>query len=112
MKVNLYSTFREHAGIAHFELELQPGATAGWAIGELLKRYPALEKLWLDAKGDLHGHVHVCINQVDIHSLPKGLDTIVEPQDTLDIFPPVTGGQENSGSRLALTLSGLHWSSD
>jgi MoaD family protein len=92
MKVNLYSTFREHAGAAHIELEPEQDATAGWAIRELLRRYPALAKLWLDSNGDLHGHVQVCINQTDIQSLPDGLDTLLQPQDTLDIFPPVTGG--------------------
>ena len=92
MKVNLYSTFREHAGAAHIELELEPGATAAWAINELLKSYPVLERLWLDKSGNLLGHVHICINQVDVQSLINGLDTLLKPQDTLDIFPPVTGG--------------------
>ncbi len=46
----------------------------------------------LDDDGQLYGHVHVFVNGRDVPLLEKRTETILQPTDKVDIFPPVGGG--------------------
>lgn len=92
MKINLYSTFREHAGVKTIEVALPEKASVRWVIQRILETHPALRRLWLDKNNQLHGHVHIGLNQVDIMAYPDQMETIVGDKDVLDFFPPITGG--------------------
>lgn len=92
VKINLYATFRLIAGIKYFELDLPPGVPVLSAIHQIVERYPVLRPHWLNEAGELHAHVHVFVNGHDIQTLPAGLDTRLQADDTLDFFPPVAGG--------------------
>ena len=92
MKVKFFSTFREHAGVSTIDLNLNEQISIKQVIGILLDSYPSLQRIWLNESGELHGHVHITINQVDVMAKPDGLDTLVGQNDQLDFFPPITGG--------------------
>jgi molybdopterin converting factor small subunit len=45
------------------------------------------------APGELNEFIHVFVNGRETRYLPQGLDTPLQPQDALDVFPPVGGGE-------------------
>ncbi|MEM5775909.1 MAG: ubiquitin-like small modifier protein 1 [Anaerolineaceae bacterium] len=92
MRINLYASFREHAGVKQFDLPVSSATTVHDAIHQIIRLYPALQNAWMDQNGELHAHVQVSLNQVDIFALPDGLSTPVQNSDTLDFFPPIHGG--------------------
>ena len=92
MQVNLYASFRERAGIRKFEMPVTLETTVQSMIHQILEKYPQLIPLWLDKLGELHGHVHISLNQVDVMALPDRLETKVQESDILDFYPPITGG--------------------
>jgi len=46
----------------------------------------------LDADGNLYSHVHFFVNGRDACYLDNGMDTVIQADDILNIFPPVGGG--------------------
>jgi len=58
------------------------------ALSALLEAHPDLRERVLDDEGALRGDVNVLRNGERI----EGLDTAVEADDELALFPPVTGG--------------------
>ncbi|HEY3829379.1 MAG TPA: MoaD/ThiS family protein [Solirubrobacteraceae bacterium] len=80
VRVRLFAILREHAGIDHIELRLEPRATVADAlaalshmppIGELLSRIP----------------VHMAVNRD--YAAP---DTVLSADDELALIPPLSGG--------------------
>ena len=61
-------------------------------IEEMVKRYPDLKREMLDQGGNLQSHIHIYVNGRDSTFLDGSLDSILEPDDTISIFPPVGGG--------------------
>jgi molybdopterin converting factor small subunit len=92
MQVNLYASFRLHAGLKSFTLDLPDGSTVRQAVLKIVNLYPPLGKDWLDSHGSLHAHVHIIVDGNDISTLPDGYDTRLFAGSELDFFPPVAGG--------------------
>jgi sulfur-carrier protein len=94
VRVILYATLRAAVGsrIVDLGLEIGQGSTVWDAVHALIARYPVLRPELLDGDGQLWRHVHVMVNGRDAPYLERGLDTPLEPDDTLDVFPPVGGG--------------------
>ena len=92
MKVNLYATLRHIVGQKTVELDLSPGTTVRQVVQAVVDHFPALRPQLLDEQGELYGHIHVFINGRDAHYLDDLLETQIQPDDTVDIFPPVGGG--------------------
>lgn len=92
MKINFYATLRQVVGSKTVDLDIPIGATVHQLLDEIIKAYPALKRDLFDEKGDLYGHVHVLINGRDAPFLDKGLDTIINQDDTINIFPAIGGG--------------------
>lgn len=92
MNVNLYATFRLLAKVKSFPLNLPAGTTAMQAVQRIVELHPVLRSHWLNEAGELHAHVHMFINGHEVLTLPQGVDTPLQPADTLDFFPPVAGG--------------------
>lgn len=88
MRVNLYATFRDVAGVKHLELD---GATVGEVLEKLLALHPEMQGELFEAPGVLSERVSVFVNGRDVRYL-QGLATPVGPDDVLDLFPPVAGG--------------------
>jgi len=92
MRINFYSSFRENAGVKSIDLPLVGVTTVMDIISSILRQYPGLKRLWLDENEELHGHVHISVNKVDVLALPDQLGTVVGEKDELDFYPPITGG--------------------
>jgi len=92
MKVNFYATLRPIVGGKTVEVEFAEGITLRQILQQLITRFPPLRTELFDENDNLFGHVHVFLNGRDVAFLPDKLDTQLEPQDAVNIFPPVGGG--------------------
>ncbi len=92
MNVRFYATYRALVGAKNVEFLVPEGASVRGLLSEIIRRYPPLGPELLDEKGELHRHVHVFINGRDTYYLPQNMETVLDAQDTVDIFPPVAGG--------------------
>jgi MoaD family protein len=92
MIVNFYANFRSLVGGKSVPVDLPAGSRMREVLAALVERFPALQEHLLDESGGLLSHVHVFVNGRDILYLDQGLETILQPDDKLDIFPPVGGG--------------------
>jgi molybdopterin converting factor small subunit len=70
-------------------------AAAGGNVGEVLRSlaesHPATQGQLFGEGGELNRYVNVYLNDEDVRVL-EGLDTAVEPGDTLVILPAMAGG--------------------
>ncbi|MCE9645633.1 MAG: MoaD/ThiS family protein [Chloroflexi bacterium] len=92
MKVNFYATLRPIVGRKTVELNLPPGTTAIQLVLMFVKDYPAMRKELLDASEQFLPHMKFFINGREAVYLPDKFDTVIQPDDKVDIFPPVGGG--------------------
>jgi len=92
MKIQLYATFRLAAGVKTIRLDLPTGNDVSQALAAAVEVHPVLRLHWLNDSGEIHAHVHCLLNGNDVSSLPLQWQTPLQPEDTLDIFPPVAGG--------------------
>jgi len=92
MQINLYATFRLAAGVKTIRLDLPAGINVSQALAAAVEEHPVLRLHWLNDNGEIHAHVHCLLNGNDVSSLPLQWQTPLQPEDTLDIFPPVAGG--------------------
>lgn len=92
MEVNFYATLRAIIGIKTIEVPLGEKMTAIELVDQITKKYPALRDELLDAENRFHRHMKLFINGREAVYLPDEFDTIIKPNDKIDIFPPVGGG--------------------
>lgn len=92
MKVNFYATYRLITGQKTVEFELPVGSTIRDLVNQILKQYPDFNGQLLDENGSLFRHIHVFVNGRDTYYLPDDLETVLEQDENIDIFPPVAGG--------------------
>lgn len=92
MKINFYATLRPIVGGKTIEVPEAAGNTVLHLIESLVVRFPALRPELYKTETELWPHVHFFVNGRDACYLPDGLDTIIKPADTINIFPPVGGG--------------------
>jgi molybdopterin synthase sulfur carrier subunit len=92
MKVNFYATLRPIVGQKTVEVDIPDGATVGQLIAALVDAYPALRHEILDPAGNLHGHIKVFVNGRDMTYLEHQTNTVLHPDDVINVFPPVGGG--------------------
>jgi len=95
--VRLYAGLREAAGQRDFEVDLPAGAVIGEMLKRLITLRPKLAGKLLDENGSVPRYVAVFVNGRDIRHL-NGLETPVQPQDEIAIFPPVAGGNLSTDS--------------
>ena len=92
MKVNFYATLRQIVGQKSADINLESGSSVQNLLDKILELYPPLRRELLDEQGQLYPHVHIFVNGRDAPYLDKGMQTILQPEDKLDIFPAVGGG--------------------
>jgi sulfur-carrier protein len=92
MIVNYYAMLRQVVGKRQVEFLLPPGSTLRQLVEEMVKQYPGLKAKMLDPQGNLYSHIHIYINGRDSTLLDASLDHVLEPDDTIAVFPPVGGG--------------------
>jgi len=92
MKVNFYATLRPIVGQKTVELNLPAGTTAIQLVRMFVNDYPPMRKELLDANENFLPHMKFFINGREAVYLPDKFETVIQPDDKVDIFPPVGGG--------------------
>ncbi len=92
MRINFYATFRQIVGGKTVDLSVPDEITVQQLLDHIILRYPALRRELFDERGGLYPHVHVLIEGRDVQYLKDGLQTLLSPADSINIFPPVAGG--------------------
>ncbi|ESS10514.1 MAG: ubiquitin-like small archaeal modifier protein (SAMP) [uncultured archaeon A07HR60] len=94
MQWKLFADLSEIAGGRTVEVDLEADSETEVIVGEaldaLLVVHPDLEDRVME-DGDLSSHINVLKNGSDVREA-AGLDTPVEADDELALFPPVSGG--------------------
>jgi len=94
LQLRFFATFREAVGTKTITREYD-AETVGDVLDALEDEFEGLVGEILD-DGAVRPQVNVLLNGRDIvHE--RGVDTPVEPDDTLSIFPPVAGGCASAG---------------
>jgi molybdopterin synthase sulfur carrier subunit len=92
MKWRLFATLAETAGDTQVEVPVDGDEpTVDEALDALLATHPELEPLCME-NGELADHVRLLVDGADPRQRGEGLDTPVDPDTELAIFPPVSGG--------------------
>lgn len=92
MKVNFFATLRQIVGQKTVEIDLPENTTVQNFVEMIVTQYPPMRKELLNENGELYRHVHVFVNGRDAPFLENGMDTIIKPDDKLNVFPAVGGG--------------------
>ncbi|MFP8956034.1 ubiquitin-like small modifier protein 1 [Natrialbaceae archaeon A-CW3] len=89
----LFADLAEHAGDRTVAVDVGAGDTVGDALEALLADRPGLaERVLEDEGGDLRSQINVLRNGADVKTQEEGLETELEGDDELALFPPVSGG--------------------
>ena len=92
MQINFYADLRPLAGGKSVTVTANAPMTARQVLEAVTSTRPALaEKIW-QSPGVLFDHIHVLISGRRSSFLPQGLETPLDADATLDVFPPVGGG--------------------
>jgi molybdopterin synthase sulfur carrier subunit len=92
MKVNFYATLRGIVGQKTIEVDLEPRATARDLVELITRDNPALRAQLIDEKNEFSRHMKFFINGREAVYLEDKMNTVIQPDDKVDIFPPVGGG--------------------
>jgi molybdopterin synthase sulfur carrier subunit len=93
MHVNFYATLRPLAGGKVIDVSLAAPARVLGVLQAATKDKPALADAMWQSPGILKDHIKVFINGRQSVHLPYELETILQLDDALDVFPPVGGGR-------------------
>lgn len=93
MQVHFYATLRAIVGRKTVEFPYRPGMTLRQLVDEIVTAFPQLRRELLDDQGELYQHVHVLVNGRDTPYLENALDTPLQPNDSVSVFPAVGGGE-------------------
>jgi MoaD family protein len=92
MNVNFYATLRAIIGQKTVQVDLPPQATATQLVKVVVDEYPDLRRELLDENEQFHAHMKFFINGREAVYLDDKFETILRPEDKIDIFPPTGGG--------------------
>jgi MoaD family protein len=92
MKVNFYATLRPIVGQKTVELTLKQGTTAIQLVHMFVSDYPRMRGELLDENGNFLPHMKFFLNGRQSEYLPEQMNTVIQADDKVDIFPPVGGG--------------------
>ncbi len=92
MNINFFATLRQVTGQKSVEFDLPEDITAGEVLEAVVTRYPDMRRELLDENGQLHPHCHMFINGRGVSFMADKMDTVIKPDDKINIFPAVGGG--------------------
>jgi len=85
VKVRLFASMRDHAGVKDADVQ---GKNVGEVLDSLVNAYPLLKRQIFKEDGDLLPYVRVLLNGIVI----SDLNTELKKGDELAVFPLVGGG--------------------
>lgn len=89
LQLRFFATFREAVGTKTISREYD-AETVGDVVAALESEFEGLEGQILEGDA-IRPQVNVLLNGSDVEHI-QGLDTPIDADDTLSIFPPVAGG--------------------
>ena len=92
MIVNFYATLRQIVGKKTLEFEVRDGGTVRELVADIIQAYPLMQRELFDENGELYRHVHILVNGRDTPYLENAIDTHLQPDDVVNVFPAVGGG--------------------
>ena len=92
MNVNFYATLRAIVGKKTVEIDERTNITAMEVVNKVVAMYPALGPELLDTEKRFQRHMKFFINGREAVWLDGKMDTVIQAEDKVDIFPPVGGG--------------------
>ena len=92
MQWKLFADLAEVAGSKRVAVDLDGDATVGDALDALVDEYPTLAERVYGDDGTLMDHINVLRNGQNVFAVAEGLETPVDGDDELAMFPPVSGG--------------------
>ena len=92
VKVSFYATIRAIVGAKTLEIDLPEGSSVQELLDRLIERCPPLGDKLLTPDGQLSRSVQVFVDGRGATYLPDGLETKLDPDQSVDIFPAVAGG--------------------
>ena len=92
MKVNFYATLRPIIGQKTIQLDTSAGITAQQLIDKIVAEYPAIGPELIDENGKFYDHMKFFINGREVVYMEGQFEYVLQPDDKVDIFPPVGGG--------------------
>lgn len=92
VRVRFYATFRAIVGDKHAEVEVPAHATVRDLLDAVVRAFPELAPLLLDAGGALSRQAHLFVNGRGAIHLRHGMQTRLDSEDRIDFFPAVAGG--------------------
>ncbi|ELY91643.1 ubiquitin-like small modifier protein 1 [Natrinema altunense] len=87
----LFADLAERAGDKHVTVDAAAGDTVGDALEALLEATPELEDRVLE-DGELRSQINVLRNGTNVLVEEEGMETVLDADDELALFPPVSGG--------------------
>ncbi|RZH69340.1 ubiquitin-like small modifier protein 1 [Natrinema altunense] len=87
----LFADLAERAGDKHVTVDAAAGDTVGDALEALLEAAPELEDRVLE-DGELRSQINVLRNGTNVLVEEEGMETVLDADDELALFPPVSGG--------------------
>lgn len=93
IRLRLYATLRKAADGKEIDVDLSPPVSVRHVLEAASELKPKLRAEFWDETGELRDFIKVFVNGRSSLYLPDGLDTPLNVDDTLDVFPPVGGGQ-------------------
>lgn len=92
MHWKLFATVADTAETREVTLDLGADATVGDALDALFERHPALRDEVLDEEGALREHITLLCGESNPFIDGDGMAEPVSEEETLALFPPVSGG--------------------
>jgi molybdopterin synthase sulfur carrier subunit len=91
MHWKLFANLAESTGDKEVDIDLDSGATVGEALEALFERHPTLEAE-VREDGQLAEHIRLLVDGADPFETADGLETTLDADAELALFPPVSGG--------------------
>lgn len=91
MRIRLYGLLRDAVRATSVTVTVVPGDTAGTVLQRMVDQYPRLKDQVFERPGVLRLYMLIAVNGRDVRD-SLNLETPVNPEDELAVFPPSAGG--------------------
>ena len=95
MRIEFYGIFRLQIGKKTLEFDLSHGSTIYDALQAVVKRFPVLRDDLLDQNDKPYPYLPLYINGRNPRLFEDGLNTVIDTDDVLSIFSPISSGRIN-----------------
>jgi sulfur-carrier protein len=92
MEINFYAGFRQVVGGKTIQVDRAGNGTLMELLRSIVEQYPLMQQKLFDDEDNLRAYIRIFVNGSDFTFLANGLESVLQPGDQVDIFPPIGGG--------------------